>query len=278
MWVKLTAEPFPRLSIVRQVKDDGATYAGPFGSKAVAEQAVAAVHEVVPLRQCTGRLSRKGTGTACALAEMGRCGAPCEGRQSPDDYAAIAQRVADALGGDGHEVLDALAGRLARLATAERFEDAAVVRDRMLSLVRAAARTQRLLPVAVSPEIIAAAPTPAGGWEFTCVRYGRFAGATVCPPRADTRTYIAALRESAEHVERPQAPIPAATPEETEKILRWLEQPGVRIVDIDGIWACPVGGAVGAQAALDRTIDRADVPGFEESTTWRGHGTRRATA
>lgn len=270
MWLKLTAEPFPRLSIVRSVRDDGATYAGPFGSRSVAEQAVAAVHEVVPLRQCSTRLSRKGTGTACALAEMGRCGAPCDGSQSPDDYAEVARQVADALRGDGHRVLGALSARLDRLAADERFEDAAVVRDRMLSLVRAAARAQRLAPLAASPEIVAAAPTPAGGWEFTCVRFGRFAGATVCPPRADTRTYIAALRESAEHVDRPDAPVPAATPEETEKILHWLEQPGVRIVDIDGVWVCPVGGAVGAQRSLDKLMTERDgAVGFEESTALR---------
>ncbi|RNI24405.1 DEDD exonuclease domain-containing protein [Flexivirga caeni] len=273
MWVKLTAEPFPRLSIVRAVKDDGATYAGPFGSRGGAEEAVAAVHEVVPLRQCTKRLSRAASGSACALAEMGRCGAPCEGRQSPDDYAVVARRVADALGGDGHEVLAALGARLDRLASDERFEDAAVVRDRMLALVRAAARTQRMTPLATSPEIVAAAPAVGGGWEFTCVRYGRFAGATVCPPRADTRSYIAALRESAEHVRRPEAPVPAALPEETEKVLRWLEQPGVRLVDIDGVWICPVGGAAGAQADLDHTLDRGNAVGFEESTV-----RRRATA
>ena len=34
-------------------------------------------------------------------------------------------------------------------------------------------------------------------------------------------------------------PVPAATAEETEKILRWLESPGVRLVDVDGEWACP---------------------------------------
>ncbi|WP_446663965.1 DEDD exonuclease domain-containing protein [Flexivirga sp. B27] len=269
MWLKLTAEVFPRLSIVRTVRDDGATYAGPFGSRALAEQAAAAVHEVVPLRQCTGKLSRKGTGTACVLAEMGRCGAPCIGRQSPDDYATIADRVARALDGDGHQVIDALGDRLRALSADQRFEDAATVRDRMLALVRAAARAQRMTPLATSPEIVAAAPTPAGGWEFTCVRYGRFAGATVCPPRADPTSFIAALRAGAEHVARPDAPVPAATYEETEKILHWMEQPGVRIVDIDGVWVCPVGGAAGAQATLDQTFDRSDVPGFEESTALR---------
>ncbi|WP_265444089.1 DEDD exonuclease domain-containing protein [Flexivirga meconopsidis] len=270
MWLKLTVEAFPRLSVVREVRDDGATYAGPFGSRAVAEQAVAAVHEVLPLRQCTTKLSRKGTGAACVLAEMGRCGAPCTGSQSVDDYARLARTAADVLAGDGHVVLEALDRRLQSLAAGERFEDAAVVRDRMLALVRAAARAQRINPLAVSPELVAAAPTPAGGWEFTCVRYGRFAGATVSPPGADPRSYIEALRESAEHVARPSAPAPAAHPEETEKVLRWLEQPGVRIVEIDGSWTCPVGGAGGARDALEPMLAAArEVTGFEESTALR---------
>ncbi len=33
-WVKLTVEPFPRLSVVREVRDDGGCYLGPFGTTA----------------------------------------------------------------------------------------------------------------------------------------------------------------------------------------------------------------------------------------------------
>lgn len=55
--------------------------------------------------------------------------------------------------------------------------------------------------------------------------------------------YVDALRASAEIVPSAQLPAPAASAEETEKILAWLEEPGVRIVDIDGAWTCPVGGA-----------------------------------
>jgi len=72
LWVKLTVEPFPRLSIVRTVAADGARYAGPFGSRSAAEAAVAAVHEVLPLRQCLERLSPTKPRSACVLAEMGR--------------------------------------------------------------------------------------------------------------------------------------------------------------------------------------------------------------
>ena len=42
VWVKLTVEPFPRLSVVREVRDDtaqGAAYLGPFASRAAAGEA-----------------------------------------------------------------------------------------------------------------------------------------------------------------------------------------------------------------------------------------------
>jgi DNA polymerase-3 subunit epsilon len=45
--------------------------------------------------------------------------------------------------------------------------------------------------------------------------------------------------------------VPAATPEETEKVLRWLEAPGVRIVSLEGEWTCPVHGAGAARARLE---------------------------
>ncbi len=87
LWLKLTNEPYPRLAVVRRIAADGATYLGPFGSARSAQAAMAAVHEAVPLRQCTQRLSPRRTSPACMLAGMGRCPAPCEGGVTPADYA-----------------------------------------------------------------------------------------------------------------------------------------------------------------------------------------------
>ncbi len=78
-WIKLTVEPWPRLSLVRQVLDDGADYIGPFGSKRAAERSVAALHEAFPVRQCGGRMPKRPALSACALAEMGKCLSPCNG-------------------------------------------------------------------------------------------------------------------------------------------------------------------------------------------------------
>ena len=62
--------------------------------------------------------------------------------------------------------------------------------------------------------------------------------------------YVDALRASAEVVAAPSVPGESALPDETEMLLRWLEEPGTRIVDIDGTWTCPVGGAASAQSEL----------------------------
>ncbi|MGV1009608.1 MAG: DEDD exonuclease domain-containing protein [Dermatophilaceae bacterium] len=249
-WVKLTAETFPRLAIVRDVRDDGARYAGPFGSKAAAEAAVAAVHEVLPLRQCTTRMTVSGRGAACILAELGRCGAPCVGGQSVTEYALVADAAAALFCGDARDLVGALRQRLSALSAQERFEDASAVRDRIAHLIRGAARSQRLAPLAAMPEVVAARRSDTGGWELVCVRHGRLAGTSLAPRGADPMVYVATLRATAE-VPTPQpGPSPAALAEETELVLRWLESPGVRIVDLDGEWTCPVGGAASFRDAF----------------------------
>jgi DNA polymerase-3 subunit epsilon len=263
VWVKLTVEAFPRLSMVREVRADGARYVGPFSNRASAEAAIAAVHEVIPLRQCVQRLSPTKPVSACALADMGRCGAPCTGAQTVEAYAAVAARAAAALGGDSRDVVTALRGRMVALAEQERFEDAGMLRDRLLSLVRGMARTQRIAPLASSAEIVAARPAVLGGWELVCIRHGRLAGSSTAPRGADPMPYVEALRASAEAVSPAPSPAPAATAEESEKILRWLETPGVRLVDLEGQWTCPVGGAGAARAQLEpQAVSRHEAAGF----------------
>jgi DNA polymerase-3 subunit epsilon len=188
---------------------------------------------------------------------MGRCGAPCTGAQSVADYGLVVARAVQVLVGDSREVVGALQERMGALAAQQRFEEAGSLRDRALALVRGIARAQRIAPLATSPQLVAARRGPFGGWDLACVRYGRLAGASVSPPGADPMPYVAALVASAEVVQPPLPPCPAASAEETEKILRWLESPGVRIVDLDGVWTCPVGGAGAARALLEPLAESA---------------------
>jgi DNA polymerase-3 subunit epsilon len=262
IWVKLTQERFPRLSIVKQVRDDGAHYIGPFRTRATAQAAIDAVHEVVPLRQCTGRLSLRGT--ACALADMGRCGAPCTGAQSEGDYAVVVEECRAIFTGNARPGADLLRARLEELASQERFEDAARVRDRFLQLVRGAARAQRIGPLTRSRELVAARRSDVGGWELVSIRHGRLAGTAVSPRGADPMPYVQSMQATAEVVPPPTPDRPSALIEETEILLRWLEAPGVRIVELDGTWTCPVGGAGSVRRELEPAVASAhEVIGFD---------------
>ncbi|HWH30524.1 MAG TPA: DEDD exonuclease domain-containing protein [Mycobacteriales bacterium] len=258
-WVKLTVEPFPRLSLVRAVLDDGACYLGPFGSRRAAELAVDAVHEALPLRQCTTRLSPRRPTTACVLAEMGRCGAPClgveAGGESVDDYARHAEAFRTAVRADPGAVVAALQARLGALAADERYEDAAACRDRLLAFVRAAARLQRLTALTAVPQLVAARPTPELGWELAVVRRGRLVAAGTVPRGAHPAPYVDALVSSAETVLPGPGPLPAATAEEVEQVLRWLERDGTRLVRLEGVFASPARGAGALRPWLDAAQD-----------------------
>jgi len=251
-WVKLTDEPFPRLSLVRRVlpdADTGAAYLGPFSSARSAELAMAAVHEAVPLRQCTKRLSVRVASTACVLHEMGRCGAPCLGADGGGEDQAAYSLHADAFRAavlaDPSGLVEALSARLERLAAAERFEDAAFQRDRLTAFVRAAARRQRLTALTDVPELVAARPTKDLGWELAVVRRGRLVAAGTVPRGARPAPYVDALIATAETVRPVPGPLPAAHAEEVECVLRWLESPGTRLVRLTGTFASPARGAGG---------------------------------
>ncbi|MGW4467005.1 DEDD exonuclease domain-containing protein [Micromonospora sp. NPDC004704] len=244
VWLKLTTEAYPRLSVVRQLAPDDDAYLGPFTSRRGAELAAAGIHDAVPLRQCTHKLSARTTTPACALAELGRCAAPCEHRISPQEYertATIPLRIATRE--DPQVVVDALLARIEALAVDHRYEEAATVRGRLVAVLRATLRMQRLTGLTRIGELSAARRTDTGGWELVVVRHGRLAGAGTAAPGVHPRPVLDLVRATAETVLPGHGPIPNASAEETERILAWLERPETRLVEVSAGWASPVRGA-----------------------------------
>ena len=262
IWVKLTREPWPRLSLVRSVGDDGADYIGPFGNRRTADRAVAALHEAFSIRQCTGRMAKVPNKAPCALAEMGKCLSPCDLAVASVDYHREVERVRNAMLRDPGDVISALTAKMTRLSDQRRFEDAQVQRDRLRTFLKATARTQRLVSLTACSDLVAARRNDAGRWEVHVVRYGRMCAAGVIPSGADARAWVEDLRLSAETVLPGHGPAPAASAEETECVLRWLEQEGTRLIDVDGAWLCPIYGATRHLATYDSERD-AVVP-FDE--------------
>ena len=259
VWLKLTREAYPRLSIVREVRDDGASYLGPLRSQRQAEAVRDAIHHAVPLRQCTEKLSlTRIIRAACALAGMNRCAAPCEHGIGVRDYQALSDAVAAAWNGDVAPLVDPLRDRLTMLTAQQRFEEAAIVRDRMAAVVRACARMQRISALTAVVEIVAAHPDGAGGWELSVIRHGRLAASGHAARGTNPMPVIAALVDTADTVDPGPGPLRAALAEETECVLRWLESPGTRLVTSTSGWACPAFGAGRLRAFTDSATHARD--------------------
>jgi DNA polymerase III subunit epsilon len=239
LWIKITEEAFPRLSVVKEVRDDQATYFGPFRRRQAAEDVLLAIYDSFPIRQCTPRLSPTKLSAACALAGMGRCSAPCDGSISRADYASVVAAVRSALSVDVRPAVTGVQARLARLIDQQRFEEAATIRSRLDTLAQTGRRFHRVRSLAACPEIVAARRHGAD-WEIHVIRYGRLAGAGLATPRDVPQAVARVVQATAETVVRPPDPLPAAGIEETERIAAWLEQPGSRIMEITGDWMWPL--------------------------------------
>jgi DNA polymerase-3 subunit epsilon len=252
-WIKITEEPFPRLSMVRVVRDDGATYFGPFTRRKSAEDVTLAIYDGFPIRQCTPRLSSSAAISACALAGMGRCAAPCDGTISRDGYREIVEAVRAVLSLDARPAVLSVQARLQRLIRQQRFEEAAIIRRRLEALTRTAARFHRIRSLAACAEIVAARKVELD-WEIHVIRYGRLAGAGRATPREVPQAVARAVRLTSETVAKPPDPLPAAGIEETERIADWLEQPGIRLIDITGDWMWPLHAVLDHEALVQYAL------------------------
>jgi DNA polymerase-3 subunit epsilon len=244
IWLKLTREAYPRLSVVRDIKPDGADYLGPLRSTRQAEQLRDAIHDAVPLRQCTDRLAPgRAVRSACALAGIGKCDAPCEDAISPYAYGDLVSTVLSAWRADVSALINPLRNRLSELSQAQRYEEAATLRDRIATLVRSCARTQALTSLLDIDELVAARPDGSGGWELSVVRRGRLVGADVARRGVPPMPVVESLVATAEAVPPTVGPSLVAAVEESELILRWLGEPGIRLVASTQPWSLPAAGA-----------------------------------
>ena len=146
-YVRLDTETaWPRLSIVRQPSARG-EHLGPLPSRAMGQLVIDALQAVLPLRRCATRLGasyRVPIGaTACSAAQLGVAQCPCAGAADARTYSTAVESTVRAMRGDADPIIASLVARMTDLASTQRFEEAALVRDRTQALA-AAVRRRRL--------------------------------------------------------------------------------------------------------------------------------------
>jgi len=219
-WLKLTAEEFPRLSLVRTPRPDGLLLAGPFGGREAARLVMEAVWDAVPVRRCTGPPGRRPA--RCSFAQMGRAMCPCDGTLTPAEYRVVVDAVIGGFGQEPALLLDPLADRIQSLAATARFEDAAWVRDRRSALVRALERRAAWRCLQTAGTIRAEGP---GGGAL--IRGGRLE--TTWPHGGQPPLLPGDPPPDPEEVADS-----GGAAEEAHLVWKWLNTPETRLVDSDG--------------------------------------------
>ncbi len=147
---------FPRITLVRRFKNDGATYFGPYADAKALRDTLKALREIHPLRTCSDRTLAT-IAAPCLYHQLGRCAAPCHGLISTGDYGALVDDTVELLRGRRPEVFVALRGRMDGEAAELRFENAARLRDRLRALERTLETQRVAVPDGVDRDVIAIA-------------------------------------------------------------------------------------------------------------------------
>jgi len=146
-YLKLTAEPFPRIAFTRRIRNDGADYFGPFLPGGLARKAIKLVQKLFQVRVCRidvdGSLPRP-----CLYHPMHRCLGPCvDGLTDREQYAEAVEQAKLFLAGRNDELLRRLKREMWQASEQLDFETAARLRD-SLAEIEAIGERRKLSSVA----------------------------------------------------------------------------------------------------------------------------------
>jgi excinuclease ABC subunit C len=128
-YIKLTAEPYPRVYVTRRLKKDGSTYYGPYFPGNLAHRLVHFIHRHFKVPSCNLDLTRKHT-HPCLEFHIHRCLGPCvQGLTTDPEYADAVRAVRLFLEGRHKDLARELRGRMEALSTEMRFEEASALHD-----------------------------------------------------------------------------------------------------------------------------------------------------
>ncbi len=139
-WICLKNEPFPRVFSTRHLIHDGSQYFGPYASGKMMHTVLELIRQLFPLRTCKLNLTpaniKAGKFDVCLEYHIGKCNAPCVGKESEEQYATYIREVKDILKGNIHRVKKNLKTVMMRHAENMEFEKAQAVKEKINLLER----------------------------------------------------------------------------------------------------------------------------------------------
>jgi len=131
----ISADKFPRLSLHRGTKRKAGKYFGPYPSAGAVRESLALLQKLFPVRQCDDTYYQNRS-RPCLQHQIKRCTAPCVGLISEEDYQKDIQHTILFLEGKNQQVMEALSAQMEAASNDLDFEQAALIRDKIISLRR----------------------------------------------------------------------------------------------------------------------------------------------
>ncbi len=242
-YLKLTNEAFPRMSVVKAIREDGALYLGPLPSAKAAKRVAEAIETAVPLRRCTGTPGRGGERSGpCAPAQLGVATCPCAGAVTPAAYAQLVATIRRGLLDEPSLLLGPLEAKMHALAAEERFEEAADMRDRAAALATALRRQQRFDTLRRAGRVVmevdgsSRAELLRGRLLRTWTVTKKGIAAVPLPLDLDPSAPDALEAPAPGDASAPGAPLPKALADELACVAQWIDRYGhrIRVIHADG--------------------------------------------
>jgi len=125
-------EPYPKITMVTKIADDGAGYYGPYGSRGVTNQVMEAIRQTLKLPGCSRVFPRDvGKDRPCLNYHMNQCAGWCQSSKSQDEYRKTMEQARQLLSGNFKAVADDIRRQMLEAAENLDFEIAAGLRDRL---------------------------------------------------------------------------------------------------------------------------------------------------
>ena len=137
-FIVIKNERFPRIFFTRKYYKDGSEYLGPYTSVITAKDIFNTITTLFPLRTCTLNLSKENVTKkkfrACLEYHIGNCLAPCEAKQSEEEYAQNIKKIKDILKGKFSQVKDHMTAQMGKTAEQLEFEEADKWKEKLKKL------------------------------------------------------------------------------------------------------------------------------------------------
>ena len=128
-------EPYPKLTLENTVKDDGAAYFGPFGSRSASQELINTIRLTFQLPGCSKQFPRDvGKDRTCLNYHLGACAGWCQTDKTQDEYRQVISEMEMLLRGNYQQLSSKIEAQMQQASENLEFERAAVLRDRLRSV------------------------------------------------------------------------------------------------------------------------------------------------